>query len=407
MPVIEGAQNPLPSPQQGEVIYEGQSPPCAASGCGMDACGMDGWVSPRRAMEDYWNSPESDQGYPRCPGWFPLLERIWFRGDYLLWWTQGPALPPLVTTSTNPADAGILGRPTTSVLFGDTTVANESQSGARLTLGCWLDPCRTAGIEATYLGLGQGTAAYHSPSTLAVVARPYYDVSTLAESSLLIASPGTWTGNVTVDMATEMKGLEILFRRNLAMGGCDRLDLLFGYRWNSLSDDLLIQQLRSDALTTSTGFDQFKARNRFNGFELGVAAETRYYRWSLDAQVKVALGNTNMYVLVDGQTTTNGVVANRGPLLALPSNMGEYQMNEFTAVPELGITVGYDLTCRLRMTVGYTLIYWGKVARAGDQIDLEINPAQLTGGPGDQPRFSMVTTDYWAQGLNVGLEWRY
>ena len=39
--------------------------------------------------------------------------RYWFRADYLLWWTRGSYVPPLVTTSTNPADGGILGRPTT------------------------------------------------------------------------------------------------------------------------------------------------------------------------------------------------------------------------------------------------------------------------------------------------------
>jgi len=79
-------------------------------------------------------------------------------------------------------------------------------------------------------------------------------------------------------------------------------------------------------------------------------------------------------------------------------------------MPELGVSLGYDLTCRLRATVGYTLIYWSNVARPGDQIDTELNasqfpPGELVGAP--HPEFRFQTTDFWAQGLNFGLEYRF
>jgi hypothetical protein len=79
-------------------------------------------------------------------------------------------------------------------------------------------------------------------------------------------------------------------------------------------------------------------------------------------------------------------------------------------MPELGIAVGYDITCRLRVTCGYTILYWSKVVRPGDQIDTQVNPSQfppgtLTGAP--YPQFTPRTTDFWAQGLNVGLELRF
>jgi hypothetical protein len=60
--------------------------------------------------------------------------------------------------------------------------------------------------------------------------------------------------------------------------------------------------------------------------------------------------------------------------------------------------------------VGYSLVYWSKVIRAGEQIDLNVNPSQFP--PGDlvgapQPQFRAVTTDFWAQGLNFGLDFRF
>src|SRR4051794_31004468 len=47
--------------------------------------------------------------------------RIWADGEFLLWWMKGAALPPLVTASpsgTPGTQAGVLGAPATSVLFG-------------------------------------------------------------------------------------------------------------------------------------------------------------------------------------------------------------------------------------------------------------------------------------------------
>ena len=101
-----------------------------------------------------------------------------------------------------------------------------------------------------------------------------------------------------------------------------------------------------------------------------------------------------------------------GGLLALASNVGRYERDHFAMIPELGITLGYDVTCNVRATFGYTFLYWSKVARPGDQIDLDVNITQfgnngnnLVGEP--RPEFNWVTTDFWAQGLRVGLDYRF
>ncbi len=278
-----------------------------------------GVVSPQRAMEAYWNSPASDRGYPCRPIWW---QHVYFRGEYLLWWTRGSTLTPWAGV----ADGGI-------------HMNDGSRSGVQFTLGHWFDPCRWSGIEGSYLTLDTQADRYIN-------------------------------GNATIDAASSFQGVEGLFRRALITNGYHRLDIVLGYRGLQLKDDFLANVQGLDVARINT-------RNLFNGFELGFAGRLRRYRWTLDMQMKLALGNTNIAVHIE------------------PGG-ADFSFDEFAMVPELGVTVGYDLAPRLRATVGYTFLYWSMLARAGDQLDQV--PAAA---------FLLRTTDYWAQGLNLGIAWQY
>src|SRR5262245_20844531 len=75
--------------------------------------------------------------------------RLWGSVEYLLGWTKGQFLPPLVTTSpvgTLPADAGVLGQPATAILFGNERVNTGVRDGGRFSIGYWLDDSRTLGL---------------------------------------------------------------------------------------------------------------------------------------------------------------------------------------------------------------------------------------------------------------------
>ncbi|MEZ6150414.1 MAG: DUF6666 family protein [Pirellulaceae bacterium] len=66
----------------------------------------------------------------------------WVQADYLNWYPSGMRTPPLVTTS-NPSstarsNAGVLGLPTTSVLYGGNDILDDSWSGFRIRFGWWL-----------------------------------------------------------------------------------------------------------------------------------------------------------------------------------------------------------------------------------------------------------------------------
>jgi hypothetical protein len=145
---------------------------------------------------------------------------------------------------------------------------------------------------------------------------------------------------------------------------------------------------------------------------LGFATQWHRNRWSLDTLLKLGIGQTRTRVIIDGWTTVvaNGTTAGySGGQLALPSNMGTFNSHQFSMIPEIGFTVGYDLTSRLKATAGYTLMYWSNVARPGDQIDLNVDPAQFPPptATGARPAFALHASDFWAQGLNLGLDFHF
>jgi hypothetical protein len=109
-----------------------------------------------------------------------------------------------------------------------------------------------------------------------------------------------------------------------------------------------------------------------------------------------------------------GVTTQRGGLLALPTNSGHFTRDRFAVVPEGSVGVGVQATERVRVSLAYTVLYWSNAARPGDQIDRVVNPAALpvNGGPGPgtgpaRPAFGFKDTDFWAQGLTLGVEFRF
>jgi hypothetical protein len=129
----------------------------------------------------------------------------------------------------------------------------------------------------------------------------------------------------------------------------------------------------------------------------------------------VALGGTIEQLRVNGGTFTNFASA-PGAYLAQPTNMGAMSQSQFAVVPELNLNFGVRLNPWASIVVGYSFLYVSSVARPGDQIDRVINPSQapaITGnfagnlsGPA-RPALNIRDTDFWAQGLNFGLQFRY
>ncbi len=380
----------------------------------------------------------------------------WFQADYLMWWTRGSRLPPLITTSPVGTPAGVLGNATTEILFGGERVNDDGQSGYRITFGQWIDCTATVGMEGDYFDLGGNTTSFSSgiSSGDPVLARPFYDVVNEQQSSQLIAYPDRAAGEGRVKAWDHFKSAGARMRYNVCnrvsccesscgvdscevdscgVDSCDggpscytdcgassfRLDFLAGYRYYQLNGNLEISEevISLDPrgpLAIGTMFDideVFRASNEFNGAELGLEAEFCRGPWSLEVLAKMALGSNYRTVTINGITeiTVPGqaTATHAGGLLALPTNMGSFADDDFSIIPQFGLELGYRLSSHVQLHVGYNFIYWSDVVRAGEQIDLGINPSQIPPGTlsGDaRPAFDFVDSDFWAQGLNLGLE---
>ncbi len=356
-------------------------------------------------------------------------------------------IPPLVSTGPDAANPGYIGSPGTQVLFGGNSVNGFGRSGGRITLGAWLNCCQTVGIEGDYFGLASASTNYSATSYGSpILSRPFYDVgirpgatTVVGQNVELVAETGVINGSVSAYTSTGFQGAGVRGRFNLCCsqncvcnpclpcclngpGGC-RIDFLLGYRFLQLTDAVSVQEnLTALNTTPQASFvvkDSFNTRNQFNGVDIGFAGMTYKGRWSLEFTPRMALGSNYEVANVAGSTaiSQNGTTTNyTGGLLAQSSNIGHYSRNQFAVVPELDLNLGYWITPRLRAIVGYTFLYWSSVARAGNQIDTNVNstvlPAASASGvapAGDlrYPMFAWNTTDFWAQGINAGLDYRW
>jgi len=388
-------------------------------GCVPSCCGP-AFSVPRGQV--VWNGPCGDRYAGYCSPLPP--DRVSARAEYLLWWSSSYRVPAMVTTSlagTPPATAGVLGLPNTSVLFGGGHIGSDVHSGGRLTLDYWLDHYRLSGIEATYLGVARDTTRFAATSDdWPILARPYFDVTGGVEAAMLVAHPDFLTGSISATSSTEFQSVEVLFRRALVRGYINGIDFVVGWRFARLDESLLVMHSsrwsRAQGSivvgTTKDVVDLLNTTSQFHGAELGLVYSERYGPWSLDLLAKLGLGNTRSEVFIDGQTITVvpgfGEAPFIGGLLAQQTNMGRESQNNFTVIPEAGVTLGYNVTYRLRLTFGYTFIYWNKVARPDGQIDRGVSqlPPEAPAGA-QRPGFSLRTSDYWAQGMNFGLDYRF
>ena len=353
-------------------------------------------------------------------------QRLWVDGEALLWWMRSANLPPLITASpagTARGDVGVLGAPGTSVLFGG-PVNGDLAAGGRIAAGYWFDDERTFGLEGYFFQLG-AIAAHASAGSPGVVGRPFLNASTGLPDAELVSLPGLVNGAVQAGASSgSLLGAGALARANLFRDCRFRLDALVGYRYLSLSDNVAISENLTAADPTGTIAplgtnvvlaDHFHTANYFNGGDVGLAGSLRWNAWRLEATASVALGTTLERVDINGATsvTVPGFprVTSPGGLLALSSNSGVFSRNVFAVVPETRIHLGYDINARTSVHLGYSFLYWSRVVRAGDQIDLAVNPAllppPLPGASPLRPAFAFQGTSFWAQGIDLGLNFRF
>lgn len=359
--------------------------------------------------------------------------RVYGSAEYLLWWMKGTPTPPLLTTSTssNTMFLGAVGTSGTQVLVGGSHFGTAQHSGGQLGAGYWFDDNHAIGVELNGFALDLGGEHYFASSGGSyVLARPFADTAGNA-NALIVAGTQSSTGvldsgAIEIRYRGNMWGADANVRSNVWNGGFLDVDLVAGLRTLGLDESLEIEQQSSPTSTTNAGtvrdvYDMFKTANRFYGGQVGMLAKFTMGRWFLGLSAKVAIGGTQSYVTIDGRmdasvlsnsvldTTQSGVSA--GGLLASPTNIGNYTNNRFSFVPEAGVKFGYQITPRWRVIAGYNFLYWSNVGRPGSQIDTVLsgrglirpNPTSVS----NRPRYLFTESDIWAQGVNLGLDFRF
>jgi hypothetical protein len=302
-----------------------------------------------------------------------------------------------------------------------------------------LDPQQILGLDATGFVLQNRGWIFDFNSTPGgnpLLALRHLDAPGGPEDAFVITSPsavasigGPFAGGVAVETHSQLWGTDENILHALCWGRNFYLVGLIGFRYLDLSESVAVLTRRNaidgSALTFlggsfgAPGFeltnDRFNARSQFFGGQFGLRGQYYFSHFFVAASGKLALGRTDEVANVFGVSTIqpgNGppqTVA--GGLFALASNSGRSLNQDFGVVPEVEVKGGVLLTRWLRAMVGYDFLYWSRVLRAGDTIDLAVDARQAPTSTSFQagttaviPRTTLNPSSFWVQGLTLGLE---
>lgn len=300
------------------------------------------------------------------------------------WWAGVSA--ELAWASTRPAPQQLRLRPP-GVFGGAGTL--DIPLGGRLTgpfqpgLGVAAG-CRFADDHAVEFGLlllpgSSRTVDGVAPNTLV-----YFPGGESSSAPVIAAWPGTagsFTGSFPATAETLFVGLDLNYRAGLLNGGGGWLDLLAGYRFAYLQDELFLGR-RDDGGgdhrdRDDTDLNRLAVGNAFHGGQLGLAGRVAAGDWYADGTVKLAYGAVR----------TTGGASGAFRFTDTPVRLPSETRDAF--LPSVNVRLGYHLTDRARLYVGYSFLYLSRAGRLGDVLG------------GRDP------SDFWVQSLGLGLDWRF
>jgi hypothetical protein len=257
--------------------------------------------------------------------------------EYLHWWVKGaPLAVPLLTTAPDvqPFEGGFIKGPEVTILYGSpyapATGGNNTQnfpglSGARLTLGYWLDDAQHYAIEGEGFGLQNGTAGFQTQSqsngTPPMRIPLYNDVPYLAggpggmlvlptEDGVPVSVPDAVTGSVSFKNTLSLWGLQANGVVNLYRDSSWELSGLGGLRYLSLDEGfnliLNIAGVPNTSYATEHGWtsDNFSTQNHFYGATLGLRGKYNFGSMFVEASGRVSFGADNESLDVSGYWTS-------------------------------------------------------------------------------------------------------
>ncbi len=342
------------------------------------------------------------------------LGPAWDDWELLYWWPKRQPVPVLASGP--------------NLRIGGDHFDSQPSAGGRFTFGRALNTAETFGYEAVYFFLGtrtfHQTARDFSGGSTPTFGLPYTNAATGAREILTLAQPGFSHSYLDASTSVRVQGWEINTVANVVDDKHFKLNALLGWRYFMVNEGVRIEQTQfrvADGGVIRTA-DQFDAHNRFHGGQVGLHADLRRGVVFCELTAKVAFGQTYEVVKQEGATIfqpfgINGPVSRAiggSGLYVQPSSAGRTMNGVFAVVPEGTIKFGFRIGDAGRVYLGYSFIYMSDAVRPGDQIDRTLNPAQIPLVSGaapvlnpDRPLRLFNRSDFWTQGLTIGLETRY
>ena len=277
--------------------------------------------------------------------------------------------------------------------FQNTTVLPGTPiSATPITRGCvwmaafgWTPPATGAWKRATSPSKKRSSGANAEQQTDINVNTPFFTLFSVPNPSggspTTTTVPSTLPATLVIDLhadtSSSLWGTEANVHCHRVFFGTASVDLLAGFRYLNLEEDLSV----SDSISLSpTGplnaggttilipptsfqtFDSYNVRNQYYGARSGAEFEWYEGRVFVNGSAKIAVGDMHQEVDINGYTITpSGQVA--GGLLTQEADIGQHTRDRVAFVPELTLGIGYQVTPHIRVYVGYDGLDIRRVAR--------------------------------------------
>ncbi len=347
----------------------------------------------------------------------------WLRAELLLWFPQARRSPILAATNSQPGGLPIVGQPGFTSRFGG-EIGTGLETGFRADVGKYFaDGQLGLGARLWFLSDAEEGYAGQSDGDVAL-GLPIFDTQFGAEDAVLAAfDPNNGfdpelNGTLNVDTELSIASSEFYARLLFAEGKDYRVDMIGGYSYFNIEDDLSLRLSAVRVANPADGLtrnfrDHFNTTNNFHGGQIGFENLVTRGRFSIRTLTKVHLGNMSQRVAISGSSErffAGGPAPEQfdGGILAM-DNQGVQRRDVFTFAPEANFKLNYRMRNYVNFSVGYSFIYWNHVALAGDQIDRNVDTSGLLNNAAvvTSPSRKFEDRGFFVQGIDLGVSVDY
>ncbi len=212
-----------------------QLPPFADPGAG-EAGGAPTYPSPQNWDGFDMNGPQGGKN-GSVPRW-------WVDTEYLMWFAKSANYTVPLATTSSPADSGVIGDPSTQIIFGNDNPNYGMLSGFRFGAGTWFDASGRMGMNAEFFSTGsQGQNFYEASNANGspLLARPFTNNQLGSQSAFVVAAPNYAAGYIYNASSLSTAGGDMNMLFNLYRSAPDSgfgygLSLVAGFRYFGLSE---------------------------------------------------------------------------------------------------------------------------------------------------------------------------